>query len=260
MNELKQTITIYDPVGGMSYVLDPETRSARKAEFFRKAEPAPSVPPSVATNRTAPPKGNALSGLSLGSPIKKIQPYYPATAKAAGASGLVQLDTLISETGEVIAAEAATGHPLLREAALQAARGWEFKPTELAGKPVKVRCLMNFNFKLVNEEPAPAQGADRNPKYTVHTQQLRKQMIEGIECEGERKVTTLLTGAIGNDRPIETASETWYSPELKMMILSKRSDPRFGESTYRVTNIIRTEPEATLFQVPPDYTIKESGK
>ena len=45
-----------------------------------------------------------------------------------------------------------------------------------------------------------------------------------------------------------------------MMILSKRSDPRFGESTYRVTNLIRAEPEAALFQVPPDYTIKEGGK
>jgi hypothetical protein len=44
-----------------------------------------------------------------------------------------------------------------------------------------------------------------------------------------------------------------------MMILTKRSDPRFGESTYRVTNISRSEPDAALFQVPPDYAVKDGG-
>jgi hypothetical protein len=43
-----------------------------------------------------------------------------------------------------------------------------------------------------------------------------------------------------------------------MTILSKRSDPRFGESTYQVTNIVRSEPDAALFQIPPDYTIIDS--
>ena len=65
-------------------------------------------------------------------------------------------------------------------------------------------------------------------------------------------------GAIGNERPIESVNETWYSPELQMMILSKRSDPRFGESTYRVTNIVRSEPESALFQIPSEYTIIDS--
>jgi hypothetical protein len=54
-------------------------------------------------------------------------------------------------------------------------------------------------------------------------------------------------------------NETWYSPELQMVILSKRSDPRFGETTYRVTNIVRSEPDAALFQVPSEYTVIDSG-
>lgn len=249
--ETKQTITIYDPVGGLSYSLDPQARSANKAQFFRKAENA-------AANATAPPKANLSSGLTPGHPLKKVQPYYPAAAKAARVSGVVQVATLVSETGEIIEASPLTGHPLLQAAALEAARGWEFKPTELAGKPVKFRAVLNFNFTLVPEASSPDQIASKAPKYTVQTEPLGKQMIEGVECNGERKVTTLLTGAIGNDRPIETVTETWYAPQLRMMILSKRRDPRFGESTYRVTNLTRAEPEASLFQLPPDYTIKES--
>jgi len=65
-------------------------------------------------------------------------------------------------------------------------------------------------------------------------------------------------GAIGNERPIETVIETWFSQELKVMILSKRSDPRFGETTYRVTNISRSEPDAALFQIPSEYTIVDN--
>ena len=84
---------------------------------------------------------------------------------------------------------------------------------------------------------------------------LGKQMVEGVECEGERAVTTMPAGTIGNDRPIETVNETWYSPELRIMILSKRSDPRFGESTYSVTNITRSEPYAELFLPPSDYKL-----
>ena len=96
------------------------------------------------------------------------------------------------------------------------------------------------------------------PKYTTNTEQLAKQMVEGVECEGTRAVTTMRS-AIGNERPIETVNETWYSQELKMMILSKRSDPRFGETTYRVTNISRSEPDAALFQIPSEYTIIDTG-
>jgi hypothetical protein len=64
-------------------------------------------------------------------------------------------------------------------------------------------------------------------------------------------------GSIGNDMPITTTAETWMSPELKMVVLSKTSDPRAGDSTMRLTNISLAEPDASLFQVPPDYEIVE---
>jgi hypothetical protein len=61
---------------------------------------------------------------------------------------------------------------------------------------------------------------------------------------------------IGNERPINIVSERWYSPELQIVVMTKQSDPRFGETTYRLTSINRTEPARNLFEVPADYTLK----
>jgi TonB family protein len=214
-----------------------------------------SDPPAAATGAETSQKINVSGGVLQGKAIKRVQPPYPPIAKAARASGAVQVQVTISETGEVIEASVISGHPLLRDAALQAARQWLFKPTELSGVPVKVQGILTFNFTLDDEEPAQALFSRSAARYATKTEQLGKQLVEGVECEGTRAVTTLPAGAIGNERPIETVNETWYSPELQLMLLSKRSDPRFGESTYRVTNIVRSEPDAAFFQIPPDYTI-----
>jgi protein TonB len=87
-------------------------------------------------------------GVLQGSAIKKIQPPYPPIAKAARASGAVQVQVTISEDGRVMDAAVVSGHPLLRDAALQAAKQWVFKPTELSGVPVKVQGVLTFNFTL----------------------------------------------------------------------------------------------------------------
>lgn len=87
-------------------------------------------------------------------------------------------------------------------------------------------------------------------------EQLGKQMIEGVEAEGTRTTVTIPAGEIGNERPIEIVSERWYSPELQLVVMTRHSDPRFGETTYKLTNINRSEPTKTLFEVPSDYTIK----
>lgn len=88
-------------------------------------------------------------------------------------------------------------------------------------------------------------------------EQLGKQMIEGVEAEGTRTTVTIPAGEIGNDRPIEIVSERWYSPELQLVVMTKHSDPRSGETTYKLTNINRTEPAKGLFEVPPGFNVKE---
>lgn len=84
---------------------------------------------------------------------------------------------------------------------------------------------------------------------------LGKRMIEGVEAEGTRTTLTIPAGQIGNDLPLETVSERWYSSELKTVVLTTRKDPRTGESTYRLTNLRRGEPSRTLFELPADYKV-----
>lgn len=87
---------------------------------------------------------------------------------------------------------------------------------------------------------------------------LGKQTIEGVEAEGTRYITTIAAGEVGNEQPISIVSESWYSPELQTVVMSKHSDPRVGENIYRLTNINRSEPAHSLFELPADYTVKES--
>jgi hypothetical protein len=88
-------------------------------------------------------------------------------------------------------------------------------------------------------------------------QDLGKQNIEGVEAEGTRTTVTIPAGEIGNERAIEIVSERWYSPELQLVVMTRHSDPRTGETTYKLTNINRAEPAKSLFEVPSEYTIKE---
>jgi len=90
------------------------------------------------------------------------------------------------------------------------------------------------------------------------SESLGKQMIEGVEAEGTRTTVTIPAGKIGNEMPILIISERWYSPELQLVVMTRHSDPRFGEQSYRLTNINRSEPAKTLFEIPSDYTIKET--
>jgi protein TonB len=111
--------------------------------------PPPPPPPKPTPEPTPVPKKITVSaGVIQGSAINKVQPPYPPIAKAARASGAVQVQVTIDEDGRVIEASVLSGHPLLRDSALQAARRWTFRPTQLSGVPVKVQGVLTFNFTL----------------------------------------------------------------------------------------------------------------
>ncbi len=89
-------------------------------------------------------------------------------------------------------------------------------------------------------------------------EQLDKRVMEGLAVEGTRTTVTIPAGQIGNEGPIHIVSERWYSPDLQMVIMSKRSDPRMGETVYTLSNIKRANPDASLFQIPAGYTETQS--
>ena len=88
---------------------------------------------------------------------------------------------------------------------------------------------------------------------------LGTQTIAGVTAQGTRITRIIPAGQIGNEKPITIVSEHWYSNDLQIVVMSKRSDPRFGETTYTLTNIQRSEPSASLFTVPSDYSVTQGG-
>jgi hypothetical protein len=130
--------------------------------------------------------------------------------------------------------------------------------------------VLDAEEKVARKLPAPGsfKGARRagragdpeRPRLRRHggeEQSLGTQLVEGVEATGTRVVHDIPAGSIGNEKAIEIVHERWYSPELQTVVLSRRSDPRFGETVYRLTNIQRTEPDHALFAVPEGYKVED---
>ena len=184
-----QTITISDPVGGITYTLDPRTKVAYK----------------MAGNLTAATR----------TPNRVMVDRVPAPG-AAGSG----------ETRARVAAGEGAGYARITR----------------SGDPL-------------------AQGGGRGAVATttgaLKRDALEPQNIEGVSATGSRTTTTIPAGQIGNAQEIKIVSEQWFSEDLQVLVLTKHSDPRSGETTYRLRNILRGEPDPSFFTVPADYTVQE---
>jgi hypothetical protein len=189
-----QVITISDPVAGVSYTLDPGTKTARKSGF----------------NSFVMAGGGAMAG--------------PVSVNTTGGTGAVTFTR--SEGGGGV------GYTLNASPS---------GPVTTTGDRVSVL----------------KQSLEQQARDNVKREDLGTQTIEGVEATGTRNTMTIPAGQIGNERPIEVVSERWYSKELQTTVMSRRSDPRSGETIFRLTNINRSEPVGSLFEVPGDYKVSE---
>ena len=138
-----------------------------------------------------------------------------------------------------------------------------------------ITVMREGEFSAVAPPPLPPPGlADAGPdagprqvilynklsdeRQNAKTEDLGQQTIQGVVAQGHRTTMTIPAGQMGNERPIDIVNETWYSPELQTTVRSKHSDPRFGDTTYELTNIERAEPDPMLFQVPSDYKVEDA--
>jgi hypothetical protein len=94
---------------------------------------------------------------------------------------------------------------------------------------------------------------------TLKKEDLGTQVIGGVSVQGTRLTHTIPAGQIGNEKPILVVHETWFSNDLQMVVMSKRSNPMGGTTIYTLTNIQRTEPATSLFAVPSDFTVKQGA-
>jgi periplasmic protein TonB len=135
----------YIPPSGGSPFGDPNATSTAPSgppAVVVADDPPPPPPKPTPTPRRAPISGGVLNGKAISLP----KPPYPPIARAARAAGTVTVQVTIDESGRVISARAVSGHPLLQQAAVQAAHGARFSPTQLSGQPVKVTGVITYNF------------------------------------------------------------------------------------------------------------------
>jgi hypothetical protein len=109
------------------------------------------------------------------------------------------------------------------------------------------------------EQKMQARQAQEEASGALKVDSLGTQNINGVNATGTRTTRTIAAGEIGNSAPIQVVSERWYSPDLQTVVQSTRTDPRFGTTTFSLSNIQKTEPAATLFTVPADYTVQAGG-
>lgn len=106
-------------------------------------------PPIIGTSAAPPGKqseAETSGGVLNGKAISLPRPDYPRIARSAHASGMIVVQVTIDESGDVIAAHAISGHPLLMAASVASAKQAKFSPTKLCGEPVKVTGVITYNF------------------------------------------------------------------------------------------------------------------
>jgi periplasmic protein TonB len=145
-------IAPYQSVPGAPPGMGPGHEAGTPGGTDTKEPPPPPPTPTPVAKPVATPVPDSVvrltSVLTQGRALRKVEPPYPTIAKQTRVQGMVQVQIGISETGEVNDVILLSGHPLLRDAALRAAKQWLFIPTELNGRPVRAIGLITFNFKL----------------------------------------------------------------------------------------------------------------
>lgn len=233
--------TILDPVIGSKFMLDDKLKTAQQTVLKLAAERATLSGDAarLAEQRIVETK-RLLETTRAGSEAQAAK--IAAEMKAAGATAPVTVYRTTGDgqtlTGALTAA--GTGN------AVSVVKGVD-------GQVFSSNYAMTY--PAVPGVPLSVYTTGVHTKYETKNEDLGTQNIEGVEAQGTRTTTTIPAGAVGNERPIEVVYERWFSKELQLVVMSKNSDPRTGESTYRLTNIVRNEPDPSLFAVPTSYRI-----
>ena len=200
-----KSVSIYDPVAHITYVLDPATRTARKSAVRVVARTMQAATDEDKRKAETMARMEMEGGQRAGGTVRLVAPRELPPAS----------EEMLKRQIEMAASAGASGRGVL--------------------------------------QPAGRGSAD------AREESLGQKLIDGVLADGKRVTTVMPAGSIGNQQPITVLSEQWFAPDLEILVMTKHSDPRTGETTYSLSNITRGEPAANLFEVPGDYTIQDSS-
>jgi hypothetical protein len=109
---------------------------------------------------------------------------------------------------------------------------------------------------LPHGSPGPPLQTNDADSPEVQTTDLGTQPVSGVSATGTRTIVTGVAGAAGRDHPLQIVREEWVAPDLHLTVLVTVSGPDGVQSTTRLTNLVRGEPDPALFQVPAGYLIR----
>jgi len=217
--ETPNEITIWDPVANASWVLNPKNQTARK------------LPMGTFIYRTTrDSNGEVFTNVMRTQTPEAGRMTVADDAKLAKVRREMEVANIETRT-----AEARLKADVEKELRVSATAG-----VMVAGPGPEIMMKKSMAAQKVNHES------------------LGHRMIEGVNAEGTRMTATTEAGAIGNDRPIQSVTERWFSPDLQTVMLTRTSDPRTGEEVFKLVNVNRSEPAAYLFQAPAGYQVVEA--
>ena len=281
------TVFINDPVAGKRTILNAEKKTATVLPDFRHSHHQPDIE-KIRELARSKAKSDVIRRFSTSGDTEIIQSTDGAmiirksgdgeTIIRRGPGGDAQI-LRRGPHGEEIVRRGTTGDALLRKSG-------DGETTEIIDEPGRrivitrrettkgdgtraIEESKDVKISVVRAHPSDGAAAiaglphdinalvNRRTRHKGVTSSLGSKDFGGVRADGTQTITTIPAGEIGNDKPIQIVSEKWYSPELQAVVYSRHSDPRSGETIYRLHNIRRNAQPADLFAVPQGYTVKD---
>jgi hypothetical protein len=250
-------VTIWDPVASVNYTLNTKTmtgfKSPMNALFTRAIMAAPGGTVSAGGFGGRAMRGTLVEGpssVSVKDGVATVTRDGKTETFPVGPDGSWQSPDGKLRGFSKTTVDGAAGHVGVRE--IELVEGAAIPP------PDHLVMVDKIKAEAANIGVAYTPGMRlRSVSPNFKNEDLGEQVMEGVKARGNRQTSVIEAGVIGNDRPLNTVSERWTSDELQTEVMTRRSDPRTGEMTFRLVNISRGEQPAYLFQPPSGYNITE---
>ncbi|MGB9110229.1 MAG: hypothetical protein WCC39_16205 [Telluria sp.] len=230
--ELK-LVTIHDPVAGATWILKPQDHTATKLAGLGEAERQAMRKAAEAGRKAGEAAHARVEQMRKDGTLPTIERHKLDDGK----------EEIIVK--RVVRADGDAREQIKQDVRIQVSNALQENGAALRDAQVRLAPLTAGAF------------GDMKWAMKATTKDLGTRDFNGVKAEGKLRSYEIPAGEIGNRNPIVVSDETWYAPDLQITVYTKHSDPRSGDTVFRLDNLKRDEPAASLFAVPSDYTVKE---